>query len=101
MFSLTSYLILSSVWRRSILRLALGPEVGIGDLGLLLLLLLVSLIGLLNRLFLVIDLLEVELVEGVLLVLEVAEEGHREDPQVGEDEEGHVQPHGLLGLGGA
>ena len=39
--------------------------------------------------------------EGVLLVLEVAEEGHREDPQVGEDEEGHVQPHSLLGLGRA
>ena len=37
--------------------------------------------------------------EGVLLVLEVPEEGHREDPQVGEDEEGHVQPHGLLGMG--
>ena len=39
--------------------------------------------------------------EGVLLVLEVPEEGHREDPQVGEDEEGHIKPHGLLGLGGA
>ena len=39
--------------------------------------------------------------EGVLLVLEVAEKGHREDPQVREDEERHVQPHGLLGFGGA
>ena len=56
---------------------------------------------LLVRLFLVIDLLQVELVEGVLLVLEVPEEDHREDPHVGEDEQGHIQPHGLVRLGGA
>ena len=84
----------------SILCLAPGPEVGIGDLCLLVLLLLISLLFLLILLLPVIDLLQVELVEGVLLVLEVPKEGHREDPQVGEDEQGHVQPHGFLGLGG-
>ncbi len=67
----------------------------------MLLLLRFSLLNLLGCLLSVIDLLKVELVEGVLLVLEVPEEGHREDPHIGEDEEGHVEPHGLLGLGGA
>ena len=67
--------------------------VGLSNLGLLKLLLVISLFLFLISLFLVVDLLEVELVQSIFLVLEVSEEGHCEDPYVCEDEESHEKPH--------
>ena len=67
--------------------------VGLSNLGLLKLLLVISLFLFLISLFLVVDLLEVELVQSIFLVLEVSEEGHCEDPNVCEDKEGYEKPH--------
>ena len=53
---------------------------------------LLSLLCLLISLLFVVDLLEVELVTGVFLILEVAEEGHGKDPEVSEYEKSYEEP---------
>ena len=52
-------------------------------------------------LFLVVDLFEIELVTRVFLVLEVPEEGHREDPDVREDKQSHSEPLIFIRMCGA
>ena len=69
------------------------------DLRLLFTLLLIALLLFTIGLLFIVDLFEVELVAGVLLILLVSNDHHSEYPDVDEDEACDIEPHRLLGKG--